>query len=125
MPLKLFTFFIGIFISILLFLPFFTVASVVDISIVVANVAGIDGVVNIVGVVSTVLISNGVVVSPIRTPFSTRQCFWSPSHPSSDLPSKIAGKPSSPELELRATPSRRGSAMARSNSTASFFGPSE
>ena len=71
MPLKIFTFLIGIFISIFLFLPFFTVASAVDISIVVANVAGIDDVVDNVGavviagvesIVSTVLISNGVVV---------------------------------------------------------------
>ena len=71
MPLIIFTFFIGILISIFLFLPFFTVASVVDISIVVANVAGIDDVVDNVGavviagvesIVSTVLISNGVVV---------------------------------------------------------------
>ena len=71
MPLKIFTFLIGIFISIFLFLPFFTVASVVEISVVVANVVGIDDVVDNVGavviagvesIVSTVLISNDVVV---------------------------------------------------------------
>ena len=71
MPLIIFTFFIGILISIFLFLPFFTVASVVEISVVVANVVGIDDVVDNVGavviagvesIVSTVLISNDVVV---------------------------------------------------------------
>ena len=69
--MKIFTFFIGIFISIFLFLPFFTVASVVDISIVVTNAVGIDDVVDNVGavviagvesIVSIVLTSNGVVV---------------------------------------------------------------
>ena len=71
LPLKIFTFFIGIFTKIFLFLPFFIVASDVDISIVVANVVGTDDVDNIVGVigsvgvvsiVSIVLVSNGVVV---------------------------------------------------------------
>ena len=62
MPLKIFTFFIR------LILPFFTVASVVEISIVVANVVGIEDVVNTVGVVSIVsivLVSNGVDVCVI------------------------------------------------------------
>ena len=68
LPLKIFTFFIGIFVSIL-FLPLFTVASVVEISVVVANVVGIDDDVNNVdavviagveSIVSTVLVSIGV-----------------------------------------------------------------